>query len=62
MASRSPNFNLDSYFWEYAKDVAYQTTLTTRDDMIARVRRACRAVAQQTLQGVMQNFKRRHCA
>jgi len=41
------------------KDVAYQTAPTTRDDMTNRLRRTCRAVTQQTLQRVMQNFKRR---
>jgi len=43
----------------YAKDVAYQTAPTTRDDMMDRVSRACRAITQQTLQEVIQNFKRR---
>jgi len=45
----------DSYICGHAKDVAYQTA-PTRDVMD---RRSCRAVAQQTLQGVIQNFKRR---
>jgi len=45
--------------FEDANDGVYQTAPTTRDDMMDRIRKACCAVTQQLLQGVMQNFKRR---
>jgi len=55
----NPDLNsLDSSF-RATKDIAYQIAPTTRDDIMDRVRIACCAVTQQTLQGVIQNFKRR---
>jgi len=56
-ALKDPLNSFGSYFWGYTKDVAYQIAPTTKDNM-DRIRRACRANTQQTLQGVMQNFKR----
>jgi len=40
------------------KTSTYQTVPTIRDGMMDRIRRAYRAVTQQTFQGVIQNFKR----
>ena len=57
---RSPDLNpIDFYFWGYAKDFVYQVAPTTRANMMNRIRRACRAVTQETLVGVIQNFRRR---
>jgi len=57
--SRERTINSEKYLDFLRNHLSSYLALTTRHDMMDRVRRACRAVTQQTLQRVMQNFKKR---
>lgn len=49
----------DFYLWGYLKNVVYAERPTTRDDMIVRIRQACRSIPRATLLRTVENFQRR---
>jgi len=50
---------LDFFLWGYINDTVYSETLTTRLNMMERIRKACEAITPLMLENVQHNFRRR---
>ncbi|KYQ51099.1 hypothetical protein ALC60_09805, partial [Trachymyrmex zeteki] len=47
------------YLWGYLKNVVYEQSPTTRDDMMERIRTACAAIPKDVLLATVRHFLRR---
>lgn len=57
---RSPDLTSpDFYLWGYIKNVVYEYAPTTREDMMERIRVACRNVPRAVLLNTVRNFEER---
>lgn len=58
--ARSPDLTSpDFYLWGYLKNVVYEREPTTREDMIERIRIACRAIPRAILLKTVDHFAKR---
>ena len=58
--ARSPDLTkLDFFLWGYVKDKVYQTALTTRENMQARIREAFQTITPTMLGNVSESFETR---
>lgn len=57
---RSPDLTkLDFFLWGYIKGKVYETAVTTRENMMVRIREAFQEISRETLQNVNDSFLRR---
>ncbi|EZA59712.1 hypothetical protein X777_16511 [Ooceraea biroi] len=57
---RSPDLtSSDFYLWGYAKNLVFEREPTTREDMIERIRMACRAIPRAVLLRTVEHFAKR---
>ncbi|EFN87283.1 hypothetical protein EAI_12588, partial [Harpegnathos saltator] len=57
---RSPDFTPpDFYIWGFLKDAVFHQSPTTRQDMMDRIRNACRAIPANVLLKLVESFEKR---